>query len=214
MDAEPDRSARPEASRGIAGIGVLLVMTLVALGVLRIAPVVVYRCAPGETGARCTVSWRYAGLVELERKDVDGIREAASSTWSQSSSSSDGQGRSSTSTESMSKLQLNDAGGKPLFEDTQSGAVGADVRDIADAVNARVASVAKDPFMRFQAPWLPNLFASLFLLIAVPSLLDSLRRRWLPPRRGSAVLWIEFLVVAVPLAIGWFVLLSGELPWA
>lgn len=203
---------RPEASRGAAGIILPLVMIAVALGVLRVTPIVAYQCAAAETGARCVVRYRYAGLFDIERHDVEGIRRATASDWTDRVTSTDSNGRTSTGSESKSEVKLFGADDAVLFSDIESGATGSEAGEIADHVNALVAGGRKAPFLLFQSPALAMVFASLFLLIALPTLIDSLRRTFLPPRRGSAVLWLEFLLVAVPLLVGWLLMLVGELP--
>lgn len=202
---------RHAARRTLTGLVVVLVMAALGLGILRIAPVVVYRCAAAETGARCTVTHRYAGLADLERAEAEGIKRAAAESWEQRSSSTSG-GKASTSSESMSKLTLFDAAGEALFSDTQSGAVGSSVDTLALAIEQLDSGERAAPFLRWQGPWLPYLFASLMLLIAIPTLLEYARGTvWRGPP-GGVIMLIEFLAGALPLLAAWALLLIGYFP--
>ena len=167
----------PAAAARSSGAGTSWVFGLIATamgaGVFYIAPVVSYHCEAASGTAHCVVERRYLGLVPIESVEVAGIARADASahTITRDLNERDTSGRRKQSTESISTVSFQGEGGKLLFEDEQSGAIGASSRAIADAVNGLVENAAAPPVRLSQMPWIPALFASLALLVGLPTLL-------------------------------------------
>jgi hypothetical protein len=65
---------------------------------------------------------------------------------------------------------------RELYTVTDSGLIGADPDTLALEIGA-LAHKTGPPLLRWQVPWLALLFASLMLVISVPTLVDTLRWR-------------------------------------
>ena len=190
-----------------------LIGTAIGAGVFYVAPVVRYQCEAAGGAARCTIERRYLGLVPIERVAVAGIARADASAYTvvrreREREASTGQYKRST--ESISTVSFQDRDGKLLFEDQQSGAVGTSARDIADAVNGLVEDAAAAPVRASQVPWVPALFASLALLVGLPTLLALV----FGPMLGGtarAVFGVAALIgVLLALVAGWVFVLIGR----
>ncbi len=203
-----DVSAPMQARRGCGAIALSIGMTLFALALLLPVPVIVYDCESGETGARCTISDRYAGTWSRKQVTVTQIQKAEGETHEVSGASQPNGG--SSARETHSSLTFSGAGDVVLYRFEQSGLVGSDAETIAREVGTLASGVREERVLRWQMPWVEVLFSSLLLLIAVPTLLDEVRRRFTPLRGSSTVYWLEFGAVAGPLAAGWWLALQGS----
>ena len=198
------------ASGGVTAWALPLVMACVGLGVLWVAPTVAYRCQAGEAGARCEITWRYAGLFALQRSGVSAIQRAAGSTSVITGMQRNGQ--NATGSESVSSVKLYGDQDRQLFSDIQSGVIGNSAEEIADEIGALAARERNAPLLRWQTSWLPLLFASLMLLLSVPSLAEALRVRIMRTPASAAIGRAEWALIVLPLVLGWTLAFAGAFP--
>ena len=160
------------------------------------------------------VEWRWGGVVAVDRVAVGAIARADASAWTVThrERTAGDRERTRASHEAMSRVTLYDAADRVLFSDEQSGAIGTDAGAITDRVSALAAGERRDPLLVWQAPWLPLLLASLFLILGLPMLAERLRHAALGPGPAGRVTTLAFIGVAAALAVGWLLLLAGSAP--
>jgi hypothetical protein len=105
-----------------------------------------------------------------------------------------------------------DARDRVLFSDEQSGAIGTGAEALADRVNALAAGDRRDPFLVWQAPWLPLLFGSILLLLGFPMLVERLRHAALGPGVAGRLTILALASIVAALVVGWLLLLAGSAP--
>jgi hypothetical protein len=206
------RRAPPRGRGGGLEWGLALGLVAAGLGVLRVAPVVVYACTGGAGGAACVVEWRWGGIVAVDRVEVGAIAGADASAWTVTRTERQAGDRPRTSREALSGVTFYGAGDRVLFSDMQSGAIGSSAEAIADRVSALATGERREPLLGWQAPRLPLLFASLLLLLGVPMLAERLRHAALGPGAGGRVATLAFAGIAAALVVGWLLLLAGSAP--
>jgi hypothetical protein len=211
---ETDHRVSAPARPGLLEWGLALGFVAGALGILRIAPVVSYACAgaAGGGGAACVVEWRWGGVALVDRAEVGAIARADASEWTVTRTERDGGGRARTSSEAKSRVTFYDARDRVLFSDEQSGAIGTGAEALADRVNALAAGDRRDPFLVWQAPWLPLLFGSILLLLGFPMLVERLRHAALGPGVAGRLTILALAGIVAALVVGWLLLLSGSAP--
>lgn len=210
---EARRVAAPGRGGGLEW-GLALGLVAVGLGLLRVAPVVAYACSGGPGGAACVVEWRWGGVLSVDRVEVGAIARADAAAWTVThrERAAGDRDRTRTSHEAMSRVTLYDAADRMLFSDEQSGAIGTDAGAITDRVNALAVGERREPLLVWQAPWLPLLLASVFLVLGLPMLVERLRYAALGPGAAGRVTTLAFAGVVAALAAGWLLLLAGSVP--
>jgi hypothetical protein len=210
----PDRQVAGPARPGLLEWGLALGFVAGALGILRVAPVVSYACVgvAGGGGAACVVEWRWGGVALVDRAEVGAIARADASEWTVTRTERDGGSRTRTSSEAKSRVTFYDARDRVLFSDEQSGAIGTGAEALADRVNGLAAGDRQDPFLVWQAPWLPLLFGSILLLLGFPMLVERLRHVALGPGVAGRLTTLALAGIATALVVGWLLLLTGSAP--
>ena len=197
MAARPPAGGRRRARTGRGGgleWGLALGVVAAGLGLLRVAPVVVYACPGGAGSAACVVEWRWGGVLVVDRVEVGAI---ASATPAHGPSAR-------TERPQQPAADVSEALSGMTFYGTATGAVQrraerGDRKLRQDNRGPREHARdgrAPEPLLAWQAPWLPLLLASLLLLLGVPMLTGGCGtqrsapalQRGSPPSRSRA-LW-------------------------
>jgi hypothetical protein len=195
-----------------------LVLLAAALAFLWFKPTTVYQCRPQEAGVlTCTISERVFGLVPIRSRTIAGIAHVQyGSHVEQSESRENGNvRRSSTTVEAVSFRNASDT---ELWEESDSHLMGASLKQLAEAAEARTGESAEaSPFVLWNLPWPILLLATPFLLLPASHLPATfavwLRNRGLASAAVyQALYWGPTWAVLLLLAVGWGVNALGGQP--